>query len=172
MGTIGCAETSATNYQYTLRKIPRERRSYIGDCCKICQTIPLVFQNRKRIEEILQKHVGFYVIYGHLREKNKKCGTVREVGEKFNDKNKAFRNMLIQAVENKKVCSRMLTLLKKALFHYFKAAVHKTWPKFRCPVITRISAKYFLLYFTNSNIIPKIRTQLSGMFYVKHRGPG
>jgi hypothetical protein len=122
MGTIGCAETSATNYQYTLRKIPKESRSYIGDCCKICQTIPFVFQNRKRIEEILQKHVGFYVIYGHLREKKKN----REAGGKFNDKNKAFRNMLIQAVENKKVCSRMLTLLKKALFRYFKAAVHKT----------------------------------------------
>ena len=57
--------------------------------------------NRTRIDETLQKHVRLYVIYGHLREKNKKCGRVREVGEKVNDKNITFPNTLANGVKNK-----------------------------------------------------------------------
>jgi len=30
MGTIVCPETSVTNYQSTLRKVPKERRSYFS----------------------------------------------------------------------------------------------------------------------------------------------
>ena len=53
--------------------------------------------NRTRTDETLQKHISLYVIYGHLREKNKKCGRVIEVGENINDKNIAFRFTLGKA---------------------------------------------------------------------------
>ena len=58
--------------------------------------------NRTRIDETSQKHVRLYVTYGHLREKNKKCGRVREAEEKVKDKNITFRNTLANAAKNKK----------------------------------------------------------------------
>jgi len=58
--------------------------------------------NWTRIDESLQKYANLDVIYGHLREKNKKFGGVREAGEKVNDRNLAFHNTIAKAVKKKK----------------------------------------------------------------------
>jgi len=71
-----------------------------GIAAKFVKSFQIV-SNRTRIDETLQKYVRLYVIYGHLREKNKKFGRVREAGEKVKDKNLALHNTIANAMKNK-----------------------------------------------------------------------
>jgi hypothetical protein len=73
IGPIGCSETSARNYHYTLRKNPEERRSQACSTLRICQVKPYPYLMCIgpciiviKEEELTRRYLVFYYTYERL----------------------------------------------------------------------------------------------------------